>query len=438
MSLISTKSGKIFIFRRIEDGKEDILRYDIVENKFYKLGKEVAESTAKKFFANLNINDFILSCDSKELKNFLTYIYRNENSFDSRIKNIGTFLCRISDYKNREKLAVLGIFPMIRANHRIEEISTSDVPDNVKNVLEEFSNRWVGKDISMSYKHSDTNCYYNGDIKQHIISKFYADLIISSNYNKGNTLRMLKFLNDIISLRNAGRFSHLRNIDKIVNYLTFNNLDYNGFGGYLPKGFSSLKTIFELYEKYNMSITNLVGYIHYCIFIEDIRVDSFSTLYKDTLNMGEKLNRLVKYPKHLKSIHDINQKYMNMLNKKYDNDVFKELLLKNSKYEQTVQHKGHDISFWLPEDYQSIQTEAIQLNHCVASYIEDYMDMKCILIFIRKNDDLYKPYITLEIVNDEIRQARGSYHRKVDEEELKIISKYAKLVDLKLNINMED
>ena len=451
MILKSEKKGKLFNFKRIQaNGSEDHLVYDITLNKFYKNGKDITESTAKKFFTNLTIKDFIAGCDSEELKNFLTYIYKNENEDDSRITNIGTFLTRIDSYKTREKLAVLGIFPFIRIskhNHE-EEISISDIPEATRKLLQYIADNIKYDKYRLTY---DNKRLYEGIESKFFVSDFYRSIIESyryvNNLTKSDVRGLFKMVNECILLYSSGAFGHLRNIKGIISLLLTGGTDnifryISGECGttYIPncRSLSDRLRLYKCYTDNKLKLIELIPYMHYCINIEGVAIDKFIGLYTDCIRMGKNINKYKPYPKHLQSIHDINMMYNNLLNKEYDDSIFEELLVKNKgKYEQHINVYSNKIEFKLPTKSKDIKDEAIALQHCVASYIDSYINQECIIVFMRNSTEPDKHYVTLEIIGNEIVQARGKFHRIVNTEELVFINRYAKTLNLKLNINME-
>lgn len=66
-------------------------------------------------------------------------------------------------------------------------------------------------------------------------------------------------------------------------------------------------------------------------------------------------------------------------------------------------------SIIMPENARDIINEGRQLNHCVgrAGYIEKMAEGNCRILFLRNNQDIHKPLITMEEVDGAIRQCYG-------------------------------
>ena len=82
----------------------------------------------------------------------------------------------------------------------------------------------------------------------------------------------------------------------------------------------------------------------------------------------------------------------------------------------------------VPEDLFSIREEGHTLHHCVANYTSDVADGKTIILFIRRNTDLTKPFYTMEVTDDIIRQCQGFGHCGQTEEVKNFVDAYEKKV----------
>jgi hypothetical protein len=78
---------------------------------------------------------------------------------------------------------------------------------------------------------------------------------------------------------------------------------------------------------------------------------------------------------------------------------------------------GNIFSVIAPKNVLEIAHEGDALHHCVKSYIDSVVDGRTNILFVRRNEDLEKPFYTLEIQHDRIRQCHGFGNCNVDEEE---------------------
>ncbi|MBP3279714.1 MAG: PcfJ domain-containing protein [Butyrivibrio sp.] len=73
------------------------------------------------------------------------------------------------------------------------------------------------------------------------------------------------------------------------------------------------------------------------------------------------------------------------------------------------EYRTDKYSIVMPENARDIINEGRQLNHCVgrAGYIEKMAKGNCRILFLRSNNDIHKPLITIEEVKGVIRQCYG-------------------------------
>ena len=65
-----------------------------------------------------------------------------------------------------------------------------------------------------------------------------------------------------------------------------------------------------------------------------------------------------------------------------------------------LEYKGKDFSVCVPKDANDIMREGTLLRHCVASYVSKIANREAVVLFLRKNNALNTPFITLEIDED--------------------------------------
>ena len=87
--------------------------------------------------------------------------------------------------------------------------------------------------------------------------------------------------------------------------------------------------------------------------------------------------------------------------------------------------------FRSPKTVNEIVNEGSALNHCVAAYVSRVVDRSCIIVFLRKTDEVEKPLVTVEISPDgkQVLQSRGHSNRDLTEEEQKFLNKYRDHLD---------
>jgi hypothetical protein len=85
-----------------------------------------------------------------------------------------------------------------------------------------------------------------------------------------------------------------------------------------------------------------------------------------------------------------------------------------------------------PASLKSIVNEGIALNHCVKTYIDKVLEQKTNILFIRRPEDLEKPFFTLEIKDGFVRQCHGFNNCNIDKAEglEKFLERYCKEKDI--------
>jgi hypothetical protein len=146
------------------------------------------------------------------------------------------------------------------------------------------------------------------------------------------------------------------------------------------------------------------------------------TLIRDYARMAEAVvgRDFDRYPRHLKTAHDIVMRNYRVnksqvLSKRYA-DMVESL--------KGMEYKGEEYSVVVPATLDLIVKEGQSLNHCVANYIEGLVAGEYSILFLRKNDDLEKSLVTLQVQGERIVQAKGVNNRPVSREEKEVMDKY--------------
>jgi hypothetical protein len=89
----------------------------------------------------------------------------------------------------------------------------------------------------------------------------------------------------------------------------------------------------------------------------------------------------------------------------------------NAERYEKYQYVGDTFSVVAPKDVLEIANEGSILHHCVKSYISNVVEDKTNILFIRRNGELSKPFYTLEIQENKVRQCHGFGNCNIDKEE---------------------
>lgn len=127
-----------------------------------------------------------------------------------------------------------------------------------------------------------------------------------------------------------------------------------------------------------------------------------------------------KYPRNFLTTHKIACRNYNRLKKEFSEEIFRTRI--NKDYECVF----GDYQFIYPTSTQDIKDEAVAQNNCVASYIDDVIDGKCHIMFLRKKSSPKNSLVTIEIRNNTIVQAKRRFNDPVTDEDQKAINSWNK------------
>ena len=145
--------------------------------------------------------------------------------------------------------------------------------------------------------------------------------------------------------------------------------------------------------------------------------------------MAIRIGRNVKkYPKYLRSMHDIITSNYEAYKKHYDEQRFE----KTSKPELVITSKKYCTV--IPNCSKDVIKEGTDLNHCVGSYIDKIIEQRTYIFFLRETKYKDKSLVTLELVKGEIVNAKGSYNRKLSEDEENYLKTYCKKMNIGYNV----
>jgi hypothetical protein len=156
------------------------------------------------------------------------------------------------------------------------------------------------------------------------------------------------------------------------------------------------------------------------VLLSAVDEDEVQTLV-DYARMNEEMKReYEKYPRYLKSFHDITVRNYNLFKRKTTYKKFQKVVNNFAKYE----YQNESYCVIAPSFANDLITEGVRLNHCVASYIDDVIEQKTCIMFLRKNLQKEIPLVTLEIKNNKIVQAKGKNNGNPGSDESKFLLEY--------------
>lgn len=371
----SYKDKQYLVFE-FEDGKN--VKYNLATGESIgKSGRPVKDVCTQ--LRGYSLLDVIDSFEDEKYRKFLKFVDSKVNESINtgwgrvdKIRNIGTFLKRIKDYAIFEQYFASGL---------------TNVSD------------------SLRYKTTE-------------IPRGLLKLIRQDN---------LKITNGLIEsyVANPDLFTNIYNLEglhtlgKRERYGFANSIQY--FGKEQKPWLSTDKKRFiELVEEYGYNPIALIKYVDTLMTLEAlVGADKILTEVFDYARMMSRISQKYnKYPRNFLTTHKIaSRNYLRL------KEVFKEEDFKK-RYSEHLNFEYEDYVIICPESTQAVKDEAVQQNHCVASYIQDVIDGKCNILFMREKENPTKSLITIELRGTTVIQARGKFNRDMTKEEEEVIKKY--------------
>lgn len=192
-------------------------------------------------------------------------------------------------------------------------------------------------------------------------------------------------------------------------------------------------------DKTGLTVNRAINYIRRQMELNRKSFNATSRLYKDYLDMAaergvELTDDIIRVNPKMLLFHDL---YLEEKNKTADEKRAKETDKKfpniRKNYRKNCErmefyHKGYAIL--VPKNAGEIVREGRLQHHCVAAsdnYFSQMNENKSHILFLRKIEDIEKPYYTLQVQDDEILQAYAAYNRKPNYAEVsKILSAWKK------------
>lgn len=373
------KRDKNLIYIRSNNSK-DILRYNLTAKYLEKYNslknKWVIVKQQYIFFRDFTIND--IECEEEHFKKMI----EKAKYLNPSCKNLSSFITRLHESLNYENYEKMGLKTECHVNYWGRRRS--------KTILEE-----------------PLEFYSRDVIKFFINNKIEVTKKIENAFKKDYEL--------------------MKNVINIISDDKYTLIERNDF---LQDIISSITELKSLVISYKYNIKSLINYIYgYLKPFENIEPDEALELLSDYYSMANKIGRDVKkYPKYLKSMHDIITSNYNSFKKEYDENHFKRLI----RYDLETENRIYSII--VPKCSKDIISEGTSLNHCVGSYIDKILNNETYIFFLRLTENKDQSLITLELRNNELVQAKGSYNRRISKEESEFLINYCKKLNIKYRI----
>ena len=219
--------------------------------------------------------------------------------------------------------------------------------------------------------------------------------------------------------------------------------------------FKSGKELREFNEKYNTSYSNIaVKVLEFAQYSTIYKVEKYieknMIKYKSVSNFLLDWNDYIKNAKELG--YDIKSKsilYPNDFKKAHDRVA--ELIRNKKDAEQRERYRKADIAiqkmyleyndkyYWsngkytviVPKNIDEIQKEGSIQNHCVGGYALKVANKECVILFLRKAEEINKAFYTIELKNDKLIQCRGYSNKEMTDDIKNVVKSFITFINKK-------
>ena len=105
-------------------------------------------------------------------------------------------------------------------------------------------------------------------------------------------------------------------------------------------------------------------------------------------------------------------------------DLNKQIRRSNRKRNQDWQERNHGYVVRYPQTINDFCREAIYMRNCLIDYIDAFVKNDTTILFMRKTDAVNQPFITIEIFQNELKQAYRRFNGNCTQEEADWIKSY--------------
>lgn len=342
------------------------------------------------------------------------------------ISNVASLLEELSNYSILEQYISLNLPINLDGYKCWRNSDIEDIGTIKKDRIKFYQNLYLGDD-KIKYWSSSEFSFLIGRQKSTTGMLEPMDIVVLNNdyifnsclycieksYIENSIQGVRKFINKILGLRsswytykeiatNEGLIRHCKfyKLISVYNYDYKRLLDFLIVDTYLHDGYPELIE----YAGNDNQLEDLFDYIY---------------MSAETKN----LKYVEKYPKYLKSKHDIMVKNYNTFKKEHSSELF--AMSQQHLFDLFNNNKINDKKYTIivPMSPNEVLDEAIQQNHCVASYIDRIIDKETNIIFIRQNDNIEKSVLTCEIVFNKFKQIKGFMNCEPNPEQQQFINK---------------
>ena len=202
-----------------------------------------------------------------------------------------------------------------------------------------------------------------------------------------------------------------------------------------------LKDIKEICKSFGYDMDRLMKYLNEDIYKnQGIRSSNDGlVLLKDSLVMAKKMGISLKekYPKSLKLQHDLLAMNYECYKDERQREGFKKVV-EDEKYVLLNRNKEKE-NFYIrsPRDLDDLYNYAESLGNCLKSYVDEVIEGRSKIYFMETEKNDKKPYIAIEVRDNNIRQAYRKSNKRISKKEYEFLVKWAKDNEIECSVGYD-
>lgn len=391
-----TQQGRYFIFGK--RGSPYEYRYDLSTGEFFCWQKRTQERHHQDSRARSSW--FQARLETEDLKFEIMFKKALEMRPRGSINQLMELFQR-DEIKNLEGWAALGI--NVRDNHHTGwghfeygvrlHIQPRDVSAPIREFMTEISDQWNPVQIN---KIGDMYKSFTDQKDKDIVNEIFAENIVRNNAGIFTTYH------------DGERKEHLYDAE-------------------------TMHELVEIIKEYKLPVMRFMWYINMINTMEYIDFDQFMEIYpmyllQECADHDGKKSKMWKFPNNLWT-HYMRQRTKNSRERELDNfnpdaeDIEEQALL---------EYENDEFCIKVPRGPEDIREEADVLDHCAATaYLNHVANGRTAIVFMRRKERPDRPFVTIEIRNNRVRQCQGDRdHRRVNDHEKEFIREWALAKDI--------
>lgn len=108
-----------------------------------------------------------------------------------------------------------------------------------------------------------------------------------------------------------------------------------------------------------------------------------------------------------------------------ENDIYINEKIDEIRKSSSLEFSGNHYSIIMPRTARDFLYESIKQRNCVVDYMTRHIDGASVILFLRRNEAINIPYVTVEVEDGIIEQAKARFNSEIPEEAEAFLKEYA-------------